>query len=211
MDELEKHKRAFELFCKGYGKRRIAQELGVSVGTITYWSSSSCRCTCGYHDWSEKCSLAQLEDTGEKDARDLPAELDSAESVVVSADLIAVHGLLVLVVVTLVSQFESVEIKPRTLGDLLDSLKLIERFKDLFSADQKSPELKFTKQTGFKLKDFSPAELDRFADLFLKRHVVEGGVPSSTDFEGKKVVDVNEVEDLDSMLNELTGSSDDGS
>jgi len=201
VNELEKHKRAFELFCRGLHKRQIAQALGVSVGTVTYWASAECKCSCGFHNWSERKELAQFET---EDCDDLSSELESAESAVVSADLVEFRGLLGLMLTTLKQQIENGDIKPRTWTDLLETLKLMEKFKEFLPDNKRSPEVHLSKQTDVKIKDFSPAELDRFADLFLKRHVVGGAVPHGAELESKEAIDISESDNIDSMLEELT-------
>jgi len=106
--------------------------------------------------------------------------------------------------ITLKQQIENGDIKPRTWTDLLETLKLMEKFKEFLPDNKRSPEVHLSKQTDVKIKDFSPAELDRFADLFLKRHVVGGVVPHGAELESKEAIDISESDNIDSMLEELT-------
>lgn len=189
MSEVKKHKKAFELFSQhGMSKRQIAQELGVAVGTITYWSSPNCRCECGYHNWSEAKELMSIDQ--DQDETTACEVLDPEQSAVVVAETQKLRGLILKIISVIEAKIDDGSVAPKTWGQVLETFEMLREFRDFLSPSE-GASVQYTEKKKLK---FSSADIDRFADLFLKKHVVEGeGVlesePSLIDIENISVTE----------------------
>ena len=200
MNEIEKHKKAFELWSRhGMSKRQIAQELGVAVGTVTYWSSPNCRCDCGFHNWSETKALV---DVDQSEITTQEQVLNPERSAVVAVEAQKLRSLLTKVISVVESKIDDGSVAPKTWGQVLETFEMLREFRDFLSSSE-GTSVQYTEKKKLK---FSSADIDRFADLFLRKHVVEGeGVLDSE----TSLIDVENVSISEQIEKMIEGEDED--
>ena len=169
-EAVELHKRAFELYSKGYTLVEIARELGKGVDTIKRWKHGEIACTCGYHDWDSLIQHVDLKvgDIVEKTAAELvETELRPVIERMRKELLPKLYETLQVAIEATHDNLRDGTLVPRSWKDLETLLRVVERLEAIATKVEKPSGIRLTEEQKRSVE--LPVEnLDLLADKLLK-------------------------------------------